>query len=651
MKKKILGIFVCTLLIVATVIPVAGNIISESISPLFAINTSVDEISPYNMPSSPLTITATGPSDLDSVALYYRWSADNISWDGLHEFSIFEGFESGTQNTSLWNTYQYGAGPYPDPRIQWDYTNSHNGVFSCAMDDYDTDQGDSSLNVIYTNFDFTDAKNINVEFWEREWGDEANPAPDSWTGWKNFDVVAFTNDGNTWYEIVSEGELNVQTFTEFQYNISADPDFSAPPNSNFAIAFQQYDNYQLTNDGRAWDDITIEYITGGPSQNWSAWVDFSNPDTSYPWSWSFNFPHGPGYYEFYSLGQKTGEDDETPPLVADALCRYNRMPEIFNENPTNGSTDIPIFPQLDISISDADGDTMTLDWYSDSSGSWQVFGSNINVGDGTYSQTNSNFSDFDTTYWWYVTVTDGIYTNSGPIFHFTTEENLPPNTPSNPNPADEATDVSIEKVLTWTGGDPNSGDKATYDVYFGTDSPPPLVEHVIQAAYDPGTMEFGTTYYWQIVAEDSQGLTTTGPIWHFTTELEANEPPTAPYIYGPPMAPPGVELYWAFVSDDPDGNQIKYIIDWGDGNSIETDYYAEGLAVEASHTYEELGEYTIKAKAEDEKGLAGGESTFEVSIQKTKNVYRPLLLRLFERLSNTFPILRHSLELFLSSLH
>ena len=106
MKKKIIGFIVCTLLIVATVIPVAGNIKIGSPSPL--ISTSVDQIFPYNIPSSPLIITATGPSDIDDVTLHYRWSKDNITWTGLQEFSIFEGFESGSQNTSLWNIHQTG---------------------------------------------------------------------------------------------------------------------------------------------------------------------------------------------------------------------------------------------------------------------------------------------------------------------------------------------------------------------------------------------------------------------------------------------------------------------------------------------------------------------------------------------------------------
>jgi len=708
MKKKIVGIFVCMLLIVATVIPAAGilgagNKKIRSASPLMAIDTSVDEISPYNIQSSPLTIYATGPSDLDYVVLFYRWSEDNTSWSGMDVFNVFEGFESGSQNTSLWNTYQTPG----HSRIQWNYGASHSGTYSCAMDDADTNQGDYELNVIYTNIDFTDATDISIDFWEREWGDES------------------------------------QTFTQFQYDISADPDFSSPPDSDFAIAFQQYDNYQLQSDGRAWDDISFNYKIGA-GINWSSWDDGTNPDNYYPWVWDFTFPNGTGYYEFYSIGIKAGEDPETAPLVADARCRFNRMPEIFDENPSNGSTGVELIPQLNISVSDADGDTMSINWYSNSSGSWQSFGSNTSVGDGTYNQTNSNFDDFGTTYWWYVSVTDAIYTNSSPIYHFTTkinlppytpsnpdpengetdvsigvdlswsggdpngdnvtydvyfgknspppkiksnqtgttynlglldfdtkyywrivawdehsysttgsvwsfttEENLPPNTPSDPDPEDGAIDVWIEEIVRWTGGDPNSGDTVTYVVYFGTNSPPPLVDEVTQAAYDPGTMDLNTIYYWQIVAEDSGGLTSTGPIWSFTTEKEHNNAPTAPDIYGPPGGSAGVELCWAFVSDDPDENQIKYIIEWGDGDSTETDYSPEGIAVEACHTYEEEGEYTISAKAVDIHDAESDWSTLEITMPKSKpfNFNFPMLSWLFERFPNMFPILRQILGL------
>ena len=121
-------------------------------------------------------------------------------------------------------------------------------------------------------------------------------------------------------------------------------------------------------------------------------------------------------------------------------------------------------------------------------------------------------------------------------------------------------------------------------------------------------MDLFTTYYWQIVSEDSQGLTTEGSIWSFTTEEKPNEPPTAPDIDGPNKGKSGVKLCWTFHSDDPEENDVKYIIDWGDGNTEETDYYLSCTPAEACHIYEVEGTYVIKAIAEDIKEIVDTET-------------------------------------------
>ncbi len=96
------------------------------------------------------------------------------------------------------------------------------------------------------------------------------------------------------------------------------------------------------------------------------------------------------------------------------------------------------------------------------------------------------------------------------------ENNLPPNQPSSPNPANGATNVPVSNDLSWTGGDPNPGDTVTYDVYFGTSSTPPKVEYNQSAVtYNPGTLNYLTTYYWKIIAWDSYGETTAGALWVF----------------------------------------------------------------------------------------------------------------------------------------
>jgi hypothetical protein len=117
--------------------------------------------------------------------------------------------------------------------------------------------------------------------------------------------------------------------------------------------------------------------------------------------------------------------------------------------------------------------------------------------------------------------------------------------------------------------------------------------------------------------------------------------PGAPIIDGPHSGVPGEELCWDFHSEDPNNDQMKYIIEWGDETSNETEYYPACTPVEVCHTYESEGTYIITATAEDETGLVSDESTFRVTIPRTRIVYHPLPLWLLER----FPMLERLLNL------
>jgi uncharacterized protein (TIGR02145 family) len=100
-------------------------------------------------------------------------------------------------------------------------------------------------------------------------------------------------------------------------------------------------------------------------------------------------------------------------------------------------------------------------------------------------------------------------------------ENQAPESPSDPNPENNATDVAIETELSWDCIDPEN-DPLTYDIYFGLSSPPPLLQSELNdQTFDPGTLEHNTTYYWKIVAKDGINETE-GDIWSFTTLEQAN---------------------------------------------------------------------------------------------------------------------------------
>ena len=81
-----------------------------------------------------------------------------------------------------------------------------------------------------------------------------------------------------------------------------------------------------------------------------------------------------------------------------------------------------------------------------------------------------------------------------------------------PNPANGATNVSTDAILSWT---PGAG-ATSHDVYFGLDSSPPFIGSQEEPAFEPGILNEETTYYWRIDEYGDQG-STPGEVWSFTT--------------------------------------------------------------------------------------------------------------------------------------
>jgi len=114
-------------------------------------------------------------------------------------------------------------------------------------------------------------------------------------------------------------------------------------------------------------------------------------------------------------------------------------------------------------------------------------------------------------------------------------------------------------------------------------------------------------------------------------ERISDDSPDAPIIDGPSKGQAGLKSCWTFHSEDPNNDQLKYIIDWGDGTFNMTDYFPDCTPVEVCHTYEKNGEYIIEATAEDETGLVSEESTLTVTIPKTRMSVNSLFQWFLER--------------------
>jgi hypothetical protein len=232
----------------------------------------------------------------------------------------------------------------------------------------------------------------------------------------------------------------------------------------------------------------------------------------------------------------------------------------YDPIPSNHATDVNINTDLGWTGGDPDPyDTVTYSVYFGTTNPPQIVVSNQSIT--TYDPGTLNHA---TTYYWRIVAWDNHGASaSSPIWDFTTH-NDPPNIPTSPNPANHAAGVSVNADLSWTGGDPNPGDTVTYDVYFGTTSPPPLVSSGQSGTtYDPGTMNYNTQYYWKIVAHDNHGASTTGPIWDFTTENLAPNQPSNPDPYNNETdVDVNHDLGWS--CSDPDGDQLTYDIYFAD---------------------------------------------------------------------------------------
>jgi hypothetical protein len=124
-----------------------------------------------------------------------------------------------------------------------------------------------------------------------------------------------------------------------------------------------------------------------------------------------------------------------------------------------------------------------------------------------------------------------------------------------------------------------------------------------------------------------------------------NLAPDVPSITGPTSGKKGEKYKYTFVSADQNGHNVKYYIDWGDGNTEWTDFSTSGTPVSVSHTWAEEDTYTITAKAQDEYGLESDWATLEVEMPVNQQVINPLLQMILERFPNAFPILRYMLGL------
>jgi len=85
--------------------------------------------------------------------------------------------------------------------------------------------------------------------------------------------------------------------------------------------------------------------------------------------------------------------------------------------------------------------------------------------------------------------------------------------------------------------------------------------------------------------------------------IDINNPPSAPGITGDTYGEVGDILAFSAKTTDPDGDDVYYMFDWGDGS--QSDWLGplpSGEDIEATNSWDTAGEYKVKAKAKDSFG-------------------------------------------------
>jgi hypothetical protein len=106
--------------------------------------------------------------------------------------------------------------------------------------------------------------------------------------------------------------------------------------------------------------------------------------------------------------------------------------------------------------------------------------------------------------------------------------------------------------------------------------------------------------------------------------------PSMPTIEGSNNGVAQKRYDFTFLTIDPEGDDVEYYIEWGDGNMFKwTGPYKSGEQIIKSHSWTYEGNYTINVIARDTYGAESNLATFNVYLTKSKVISIPLFLQRF----------------------
>ena len=187
-----------------------------------------------------------------------------------------------------------------------------------------------------------------------------------------------------------------------------------------------------------------------------------------------------------------------------------------NPSPTQASQNVETSGYLSWSCSDPDGDALNYKVYLGKSSS------NMSLFQSTTSKYCSYSLDPATEYYWYVIASDGTDSSTSPTWNFKTKSNL--SKPTNPSPADHATEVPTSGRFSWTG---NNASGVTYKVMIGTSSVNLITYKSTQnTSVDYDGLAAGENYFWKVTVTNGNE-TESSALWSFKTMSASTDDMTA----------------------------------------------------------------------------------------------------------------------------
>ena len=183
--------------------------------------------------------------------------------------------------------------------------------------------------------------------------------------------------------------------------------------------------------------------------------------------------------------------------------------------------------------------------------------------------------------------------------------NTPPNTPRAPAGPDSVT-PSTSYDFTATTTDPD-GDQVAFKFDWGDGSESDWTDFVDSGASVSASHSWANDGTYEVKAK-AKDINNAESGWSESHTIVINNPPNTPLApTGPDSGSPDTPYYFAAATFDPDGDQVCYKFDWGDGSESNwTSFVDSGSAAGEYHSWSSKGIYEAKVKAKDANEAESG---------------------------------------------